>query len=273
MSKLAATIETVNKGFESYEFATATNAIYHFWLYELCDVYLECLKPVFYAGADDEKASARRTLYTCLDYGLRLLSPFMPFITEELFQRLPGANLKFPSICVASFPELETSPWKNEGIEKEMDFIQKTAKIIRSARSDYNIPNKSKTEAYIVTESSEVKSMIGRFNEVLATLSYCSKVDSDATPPQVCAILTVTGQCEVHLPLKGLIDPAKEKEKLSKKKDLLEQSINNLSKAMSAADYSTKVPAEVQTANSEKKLQNEEEIKRIIAAIELLNTM
>lgn len=103
LSRLSAAIEACNQGFETYDFAAATSACYAFWLYDLCDVYLECLKPIFQSGSDQQQAAARRTLYVCLDYGLRLLSPFMPFITEELYQRLPRAK-PAPSICVASYP-------------------------------------------------------------------------------------------------------------------------------------------------------------------------
>lgn len=103
LSRLALAIDSANKGFETYEFAVATNASYNFWLYDLCDVYLECLKPVFNSGSDLAKASARRTLFTCLYNGLKLISPFMPFVSEELFQRLPRTD-DVPSICVASYP-------------------------------------------------------------------------------------------------------------------------------------------------------------------------
>lgn len=104
LSKLSNVIDIVNKSFENYEFATATQSCHNFWLYELCDNYLECLKPIFASDDKERKATARRVLFTCLDYGLRLLSPFMPFITEELFQRLPRKNTEIPSICVAPFP-------------------------------------------------------------------------------------------------------------------------------------------------------------------------
>lgn len=103
LSKLAHTIDQCNKGFESYDFSVATNACYNFWLYDLCDVYLECLKPVFQNGTDSAKLSARQTLFTCLYSGLKLISPFMPFVSEELFQRLPRVD-KIPSICVSSYP-------------------------------------------------------------------------------------------------------------------------------------------------------------------------
>lgn len=111
------------------------------------------MKPVF--GSDDEEAkkTAQITLYRALEIGLRLLSPFMPFITEELYQRLPRSKeiaKKIPSICVASYPDVKECRWKNEVIETEVEFVQKIAKSIRSARSDYNLPNKTKTEGKFV---------------------------------------------------------------------------------------------------------------------------
>lgn len=100
----------------------ATNSVYNFWLYELCDVYIVCrfsaitqrndyscrqeaMKPMTDPAADPRtRASAQKTLHTCLDYGLRLLHPFMPFITEELWQRLPRRANDAPSIMVTSYP-------------------------------------------------------------------------------------------------------------------------------------------------------------------------
>lgn len=107
------------------------------------------MKPVFASDDEEAKKTAQITLYRVLEIGLRLLSPFMPFITEELYQRLPRPKeitTKIPSIVVASYPDAKECKWKNEDIETEVEFVQKVAKSIRSARSDYNLPNKSKTE-------------------------------------------------------------------------------------------------------------------------------
>ncbi|XP_068144799.1 valine--tRNA ligase [Drosophila tropicalis] len=271
LSRLAATIESCNVGFESYDFAAATSACYSFWLYDLCDVYLECLKPVFQSGTVEQQTAARRTLYVCLDYGLRLLSPFMPFITEELYQRLPRAE-PAASICVASYPSNIT--WRNLKIESDVEFMQKAARIIRSARSDYNLPNKTKTEAYIVcNDDAASNEILKHYASDLATVSYCSSILFDTTPPAGCAILTVSGQCEVHLLLKGLIEADKEITKLQKKNDQLLQTVAKLQQAMQAADYATKVPAEVQTANETKLSESQTEIERIASAIQTLKLM
>lgn len=233
----------------------------------------ECLKPIFQNGNDAEKAAARQTLFTCLDVGLRLISPFMPFISEELYQRLPRKEGGPVSICIAPYPTTETCPWKNDDIEKEVDLVQKTAKVIRSARSTYNLPNKTKTEAYILSTCATTKSILQKFTSDLLTTAYCSKLHFDEQPPSGCAILPVTGQCEVHILLKGLIQADKELQKLEKKHTQLTQVIDRLNQAINISDYSTKVPAEVQQANTEKLTESEAEITRINAAIESLKLM
>lgn len=154
-----------------------------------------------------------------------------------------------------------------------MEFIQKAAKVIRSARSDYNLPNKTKTEAFIVCSDEVAKNILKKYTKDLITTAYCSTLNFDTKPPIGCAILTVTGQCEVHLLLKGLIQVDKELQKLEKKKAQLVQTVEKLNQAIQASDYATKVPAEVQQSNAEKYEQSKTEIERITAAMETLKLM
>lgn len=153
--------------------------------------------------------------------------------------------------------------------------MQKTVHIIRSARSDYNIPNKIKTEVYVVCSSnSESRRILEDYKDAVATLSYCSRIIFDETPPATgCAILTVGSECQVFLLLKGLIEADKEIAKLAKKKDILVQTVMKLNQSMQMADYASKVPIDVQTSNSEKLTQSEAEIQRIVDAMETLRLM
>lgn len=147
LSRVAAAVESCNAGFETYDFPKATTACYNLWLYDLCDNYLEYLKPLAAKGTPEEVAVAKSTLYIVLDAGLRLLSPFMPFITEELFQRLPRKSCwEPPSICVTSYPESRDFPWRDLTREAEFEFVQKIIHAIRSAKSNYNMPTKANTE-------------------------------------------------------------------------------------------------------------------------------
>lgn len=229
------------------------------------------MKPVFQGNDAATISTAQVTLYRCLETGLKCLSPFMPFITEELYQRLPRHDAdKIPSICVAAYPELANCPWKDESIDEQVAFVQKIAKAIRSARSDYNLHNKIKTEAYLFVNDSWVEKYI----RALCTLAYCSKIELNIeTVPAGCAILTVSDKCEVHLLLKGFIDPSKELEKIVKKQEQLTDMKTKLEQAMAAGDYATKVPEKVQEANDLKLSQTNTELERIEKAIDTLKLM
>lgn len=106
LARLETCASELNKHLEGRSFLLATKAIYDFWLYELCDIFIEAMKPLSSEDAPaDTRASAQATLYTCLDHGLRMLHPFMPFVTEELWQRLPRRPEDSTiSIALASFP-------------------------------------------------------------------------------------------------------------------------------------------------------------------------
>jgi valyl-tRNA synthetase len=106
LSRLQRTIETVNKAFAVYDFSAATTAMYQFVLDQFCGIYLEVTKPIFSAEEDSRAPFARRVLFVVLDQVLRLLHPTMPFVTEELWQRLPGRKAE-ESVMMAAYPLVE----------------------------------------------------------------------------------------------------------------------------------------------------------------------
>lgn len=283
LSRLSSAVTDSNKGFESYDFPLATTAIYNVWLYDLCDVYLEHLKPIFASPStpQDTITTCKITLYRALDISLLLLAPFMPFITEELFQRLPRPSelvQSKPSIAIADYPTgLCCDSWRNVTVEADVDFVLgKVAKAIRAARSVYNIPNKTKTEAYLFTSDPCTSATLSQYSSPLQTLSYCSTtavINSVDSIPTGCSIITVSDKCDVHLLLKGLIDPVKELEKMGKKQEFLQGVKSKLEIAMAAQDYATKVPQEVQDSNKEKFAQTISELERLEAAMDSLKIM
>lgn len=161
----------------------------------------------------------------------------------------------------------------NEAIEKDFDFVQKVAKAIRSARSDYNIPSKTKTEAFIICSDEKMTSTLNSFKTDLQTMSYCSSNEIVKEAPSGCAILTINAHCEVHLMLKGIIEVDKEVVKLEKKRDQLQQTISKLKQKMGIDDYDKKVPENIQKENTETLQQSEIEVDRIGSAIEALKLM
>ncbi|XP_011302810.1 valine--tRNA ligase [Fopius arisanus] len=271
LSRVSHAVKICDEGMAKYDFNAVTTACYNLWLYDLCDVYLEYLKPVFQTGAPEQILAARKVLFNTLDVGLRLLSPFMPFITEELYQRLPRAKLMYPSICVSPYPEVLVCPWRNETIEKDVDFVYKLIKSIRSTRSTYALPNKIKTDAYIECTDPDLEKRLQEYNLMIGTLAYSNVLSGKA--PEGCAKIVITIDVHIHLLLKGLIEPQKELEKLSKKEDQLKSTIQKLKEAIAASDYVTRVPEAARINNSEKLSTSQADLERLSEAMGTLRLM
>ncbi|XP_014261778.1 valine--tRNA ligase [Cimex lectularius] len=273
LSRLSNAVKACNEALERFDFPAATTACYNLWLYDLCDVYLETLKPRFASGDSKKLLVAQNILYYTLDTGLRLLSPFMPFLTEELYQRLPhGKRRRFPSISVADYPNPNVYCWSDEQIEEEVEFAQKVIHAIRSARTDYNIPRSTKTQAFYKTNDERVKGTFVKFNSFIKLMSSCDSLES-TKPSDGCIILTISNNCDVYLVLKGLIDPEKEIAKLEKKKSILVQSVAKLEQLMASKDYESKVPEDVRLSNVEKLTKNKEELERLAEALVALTKL
>ncbi|XP_066593699.1 valine--tRNA ligase-like isoform X2 [Prorops nasuta] len=271
LSRLSYAVNTCDNALANYDFALATTACYNLWLYDVCDVYLEYLKPVFQTGSENTRFTSRRILFKVLDVGLRLLSPFMPFITEELYQRLPRETQLYPSICVSPYPDVIECPWRNEELEKDVDFAHKVIKKIRSTRATYNLPNKTKTEAFIVCHDNELKRKIVTYEVLINVLSYSILKFEEA--PVGYAIVMITDKLQVHLLLKGLIDPRKELERIAKKEEQLNDIIQKIKQNMLVPDYKIKVPIDIQNSNKEKLINSEAELQQIVDAMQALRTM
>jgi len=206
---------------------------------------------------------------------MRLISPFMPFISEELFQRLPRrSSNEPPSICVTPYPKASDYSFRNEELEKQFEFVQHIVHNVRSRRSEYNLPNKSKTDLYLKCTEAGLCKTLSAFDETLKTLSYSNQVFYvvDEPIPDGCAIFPVSDKCEVHLLLKGLIDPVKEVAKLDQKQERLKAQLGKLQDATQMVDYDTKVPEDVKKLNAEKLVQLDGELQKVIDAIASLKT-
>uniref|UniRef100_A0A670Z302 Valine--tRNA ligase, mitochondrial n=1 Tax=Pseudonaja textilis TaxID=8673 RepID=A0A670Z302_PSETE len=141
LSRLYHTAEYCAQHFENYKLHSVANAISLFWVQDFCSTYLESVKPILKSGDPVRLLSTQQTLYSCVDLALRLLSPFMPFLTEELWQRLPKTHLETsPSICVARYPSPEyLRHWCNPEEEANFLLVQQIIQVIRSMRATYQL--------------------------------------------------------------------------------------------------------------------------------------
>ena len=262
LSRYAKTARDVTENLEKFELGEAGRMIYEFIWNEFCDWYIELTKARLY---DKEQERPRQTaLYVLgyvLEHTLRLLHPFMPFLTEEIWQKLPHEG---ESIMIAPWPS-DFMPFVNDAAEKQMTAIMETIKTVRNLRAEVNAAPGKKSE--VILRFSD-KEMQGVFEEnegymmALASADPVTFLELGANPPEN-AMAGVVNGVEIYLPLKGLIDVEKESARLAKESEKLEKEIKRLAGKLGNQGFLAKAPAEV-IAGEKEKLAGYEEKKRSV---------
>ncbi|CAF3823052.1 unnamed protein product [Rotaria sp. Silwood1] len=200
LSRLSYAIEQCEIGFTNYQFPQVTTAIYNFWFYELCDVYIEYIKQDFCATNIDSQRQEiiKLILYICLNNGLKLLAPIMPYITEELYQRLPQPKQDQPlppSLCVTPYPQsIQFKEFRNERIDSNMNMINDSISRIRSYRTAHKLISKQKDSLYIRTSPSNTI-LFSEYKDLLQRLGNINDIymlDNDFNIDQSYTTVTTT---------------------------------------------------------------------------------
>ncbi|AEE29190.1 valyl-tRNA synthetase / valine-tRNA ligase (VALRS) [Arabidopsis thaliana] len=246
---------------DAFEFSDAANTIYAWWQYQFCDVYIEAIKPYF-AGDNptfaSERAHAQHALWISLETGLRLLHPFMPFVTEELWQRLPAPKdtERKASIMICDYPSAIEN-WSNEKVESEMDTVLATVKCMRALRA--GLLEKQKNErlpAFALCENNVTSEIVKSHELEIRTLANLSSLEvvskgQHAAPPGS-SVETVNENLKVYLEVDGAINTEAEQEKIRNKIGELQKQKEKLQKMMSVSTYEEKVPANIKEDNANK---------------------
>ncbi|KAG5646787.1 hypothetical protein DXG03_002164 [Asterophora parasitica] len=259
LHKLNTAAAEINTQFAERNFMLATSAAHNFWLYELCDVYIEAMKPMTDEAAPLEtRKSAQQTLYTCLDHGLRLLHPIMPFVTEELWQRLPRRpNDATPSIMVSAFP-VHDAAFVFEDADKRFDLVFSALKAGRSLAASYNLQSAhvSRQQVFLhIQDDQEAALFESQLPTIVSLTKGCKSavvVRGAAAIPAGCGSTVVTRTVAVHTLVRGLVDLDNEIAKADKKLDLARLNLAKIAKFEAQADYEETVPENVRQANEEK---------------------
>lgn len=257
LHKLSASAKTVNETFESRDFLNATTSIYNFWLYELCDVYIENSKFLILEGTPEQQKSAKDTLYNTVDAALKLIHPFMPYITEELWQRIPRRpNDTTPSIVVASFPEFDETA-HNPKAEAAYDLVLDVVKGARSILAQYNILKDATILVQVATDALKAD-ILEQEDSILSLVKAASKLEvlgaNDAVPSGS-VVSVISPEVSVYAIVKGHVDFDAEIEKANQKIAKIEKAKGALEKQTLVKDYKEKVKQEVRETN-EKKLES-----------------
>ena len=262
LTRSAETARAVTANLENYELGEAGRAIYEFLWSEFCDWYIELTKARLY---DKENVRAKNTalyvLRTVLERTMRLLHPFMPFLTEEIWQKLPHEGR---SIMRAPWPEVDEKDIDAEA-EAAMTAIMEVIKVTRNLRAELGTPPGKKSALILRVRDAALADTFAAHVDYFHALASASEVTflaADAPDPENVVTGALAGAA-VYLPLAGLIDVEKETARLTKERDNLEKEIGRLTGKLSNAGFTSKAPAAVVAAEREKLAGYEEKVALI----------
>jgi len=254
VSRLQQTSQQVHQAFGNYRLDLASQAIYDFAWNEYCDWYIELTKPVL----NDSKSShalqrgTRRTLVSVLDTLLRLAHPIMPFITEEIWQRVkPLIGNKATTIMLQSYPQADTTLIDNNA-ERELEWIKEFVLGIRKIRGEMNIAPGKPLPVLLQNGNAQDKQRLENYFLVLQTLAKTESIDwltSDTAPESAIALV---GSMRILIPMAGLIDTQAEDARLTKAIDKYEQDIQRIQSKLQNPNFVDRAPADVVSKERQK---------------------
>ncbi len=263
LSRLQQAITEVRALIEAYRFSEAGQAIYHFIWDEFCDWYLEWAKPAFYRPeTPEQKLAAQETICRVLDYALRLLHPFMPFLTEELWQNLPGHG---PSIMISEFPEPDPALVKPE-LEERIKDLQDAVTVIRKLRAENLVPLSGRVKVLIIISDDQTREFFERNRHYLECPPQVNSQElliSKTGQKSSTCVSSPTGKGEVCVDLAGLVDFDKELARMRKEREKLEQGLERVEQSLSQPGFAERAPREV----IEKQMAIKDELREKLATV------
>ena len=244
MARINKAISGTQSALTQFQFADAASTLYQFLWGEFCDWYIELSKGSLYGTDEEAKQSTRAVLVYCLDHILRLLHPFMPFITEEIWQKLPITR-PAESICLAPYPEVNRR-LDDPSAEAEMKPLIEAIDGLRAIRGESNLAPGLKLAAHIQTNNAQNRATLEKWRSYLMPLAGLSLVQITAPgikPPQSAA--EVRGDLEIYVPLAGIVDLAEERTRIQKEITKAENELVGLKKRLDNESFVKRAPPEV----------------------------
>ncbi|MBE6975413.1 MAG: valine--tRNA ligase, partial [Ruminococcaceae bacterium] len=265
LSKLNTLIAEVTENMESYELGVAIQKIYDFIWDTYCDWYIELTKARLYSEDADRKQTALQVLVYVLDQILRLLHPFMPFITEEIWQSIPHEG---DALIVAAWPEYsEALNFKAE--ESAMESVMNAIRAIRARRTEMNVPPSKKAALLVLTAKPQIFTEGEGFIQRLAYADTVTLIDGE--PADLDGMVTITtADAKLYIPLGQLVDVAKELERINKELEAARKFLASLEAKLSNEKFVARAPEAVVNAEREKADKTRELIKQLTQSREAM---
>jgi len=252
LSKVNTLAKEVTENMDKYELGIAVQKVYDFIWEEFCDWYIEMVKPRLYNDGDTTKSAALWTLKTVLVNALKLLHPYMPFITEEIFCTLQSEE---ESIMISRWPEF-TKEWHFAEDEAAVEMIKEAVRGIRNVRTGMNVPPSKKAKVFVVSESENVRNTFENGKVFFATLGSASEVtvQADRSGIDEDAVSAVLPEAVIYMPFAELVDIDKEIERLQKEEQRLTKELARVNGMLSNERFMSKAP-ESKVAEERAKLE------------------
>ena len=240
LSKVNRLAKDVTENMEKYDLGVAVAKIYDFIWEEFCDWYIEMVKPRLYNDEDTTKAAALWTLKTVLINSLKLLHPYMPFITEEIFCNLSDEE----SIMISEWPEFKAE-WDFAAEENAVETIKEAVRGIRNTRANMNVPPSKKAKVFVVTASDDIKKIFENGMVFFATLGYASEIviQADKAGIDDDAVAVLIPNAAIYMPFAELVDIEKEIERLKAEEKRLEGELKRVEGMLANEKFVSKAPA------------------------------
>ena len=268
LSKLNTLIAEVTENMDKYELGVAVQKVYDFIWDTYCDWYIELTKARLYSEDADRKQTAIQVLVYVLDQVLRLLHPFMPFITEEIWQSLPHEG---EALIVAQWPEYrEELSFKAEA--DQMESVMNAIRAIRNRRAEMNVPPSKKAALYVLTAKPQVFTEGEGF---LLRLAYADTVTLlDKEPENLDGMVTITtADAKLYIPMGQLVDVAKDLARINKELEAAKKFLNSLEAKLSNEKFVSRAPEAVVNAEREKASKHRDLIAQLEESLAAMQKM
>jgi valyl-tRNA synthetase len=243
MSRLQQVITETRAGLDAYAFDQAANVLYQFIWHEFCDWYLELIKPQLYNKEDaPTRHHCQSILLGVLSAVLRLLHPFMPFISEEVWQKLPGAQ---DAVMVSPYPVADDR-FLNPEAEAEMNLVMAAIAAIRNIRGEMNVPPSTQVEVFLHSPESAPMETLSHHQESIKILARVRELHCNAASGHPAASAkAVVEAVDIFMPLTGIINFKEEANRLDKELEKLGKEVSQAQRKMANEDFLAKAPGEV----------------------------
>ncbi|MCF0141759.1 MAG: valine--tRNA ligase, partial [Parasporobacterium sp.] len=246
LSKANTLAKEVTENLDKYEIGMGADKLYQFIWEEFCDWYIEMVKPRLYSEESGTKEAALWTLQTVLMYALKLLHPFMPFVTEEIYTTLqPYCSSEYPeeSIMISVWPEY-TEAMNFKESEEEIELIKEAVRGIRNGRAEMNVPLGKKAKVFVVSGNEAIRETFAKGEEYLITLAKATSLTIQADMEGIGedALSVPLSGVTVYIPLEDLVDISKEIERLENEKKRLEGELKRVEGMLSNEKFLSKAP-------------------------------